>query len=98
MPTGDISWHARNCAFDFVVPKGVDKRDVMVWLDKNSPGVTISYRSMPTSTLTPATFARSFTTRRSQGRRSRGCDLEGAIADGERAAAPSQAATQYGPG
>ena len=47
MPTGDVSWHARNRAFDFVVPKRVDKRDVMVWLGKNSPGVTISYRSMP---------------------------------------------------
>jgi uncharacterized protein YcbK (DUF882 family) len=46
MPTGDVSWHARNRAFDFVVPKGIDKRDVMVWLGKNSPGVTISYRSM----------------------------------------------------
>ena len=44
--TGHLSWHARNRAFDFLVPKGVDKRDVMVWLGKNSPGVTISYRSM----------------------------------------------------
>ncbi len=47
MPTGEVSWHARNRAFDFLVPKNVDKRDVMVWLTKNSPGVTMSYRSSP---------------------------------------------------
>ena len=47
MPTGEVSWHARNRAFDFLVPKHVDKRDVMVWLSKNSPGVTMSYRSSP---------------------------------------------------
>ena len=47
MPTGEASWHARNRAFDFLVPKNVDKRDVMVWLSKNSPGVTMSYRSSP---------------------------------------------------
>ena len=47
MPTGEASWHARNRAFDFLVPKNVDKRDVMVWLTKNSPGVTMSYRSSP---------------------------------------------------
>lgn len=47
MPNGDVSWHARNRAFDFNVPRGVDKRDVMLWLTANSPGVTISYRSMP---------------------------------------------------
>ena len=47
MPTGEVSWHARNRAFDFLVPKRVDKRDVMVWLSKNSPGVTMSYRSSP---------------------------------------------------
>jgi len=44
MPSGHVSWHARNKAFDFKVARGVDKRDVMVWLTKNSPGVTISYR------------------------------------------------------
>lgn len=44
MPSGHVSWHARNKAFDFRVPKRVDQRDVMVWLSKNSPGVTISYR------------------------------------------------------
>lgn len=44
MPSGHVSWHARNAAFDFKVPARIDKRDVMVWLTANSPGVTISYR------------------------------------------------------
>lgn len=46
MPSGDISWHARNEAFDFNVPKGVSKGIVMEWLGKHSPGVTMSYSSM----------------------------------------------------
>lgn len=46
MPSGDISWHALNEAFDFNVPKGANKGDVMEWLGKHSPGVTMSYSNM----------------------------------------------------
>ena len=43
MPSGRVSWHARNKAFDFHVPKGARHGEVMVWLKQNSPGVTIGY-------------------------------------------------------
>lgn len=45
MPSGHKSWHATGRAVDFIPPPG-RRGEVISWLSKHSPGVTMTYRRM----------------------------------------------------